>query len=481
MFDKEYLAREQLERKIKPDRRPQRCGHAEFSNLVAELSTRMDYLLEMGDAKECLRAIRQLERAKAAYSALQTKLAYKLEKRTVEDHEFRGVHLNDQGRGCAASVAIARRRGQHGARRYLENCRMLAEDLPRLAQRFERGDLSEEQVMVILSTLADVDAEHRRDFDAYLACSPEIYEGAGTKRLQDLVRQFTCSIDAGAQTDRLHERAKRRYVRFHADQDGISISGRLPLEDGVVLEKCLRRQAHALRRKGDPRTLEQLMADLLVRRPISGDEAAGLPLPMFMDLKVIMTDRALFQGDSEPANLEGYGVIPAEYARNLVATRRRQYAQDGAIIPDRSELARRLSSFPELQRIYTAPGNKELVAMDSKARAFPDGLKELICVRDLRCRTPYCNNRPQHLDHVFAWWLGGETTFNNGDWRCAHCNYAKESPGWRERTIRDGPHTIEITTPAGISFRSLAPPATGPELPLSAKEFQQTLQEPFKD
>ena len=63
-----------------------------------------------------------------------------------------------------------------------------------------------------------------------------------------------------------------------------------------------------------------------------------------------------------------------------------------------------------VRRLFTAPATGELVAMDSRARLFPPGLRRLIQARDDTCRTPYCDAPIRHLDHVFPWHTGGATT-----------------------------------------------------------------------
>ncbi|MFP3702248.1 hypothetical protein SB758_42910, partial [Burkholderia sp. SIMBA_013] len=37
-----------------------------------------------------------------------------------------------------------------------------------------------------------------------------------------------------------------------------------------------------------------------------------------VDVQLVMTDRTLFRGDSEPARLKGYGTVPAGWARKLL-------------------------------------------------------------------------------------------------------------------------------------------------------------------
>ena len=69
-----------------------------------------------------------------------------------------------------------------------------------------------------------------------------------------------------------------------------------------------------------------------------------------------MTDTALFGTSDEPAHLDGYGPVPAELAREIVA---------GACSRDERVWVRRL---------YADPTTGELVAMDSQARLFRGSL-----------------------------------------------------------------------------------------------------------
>jgi hypothetical protein len=116
-----------------------------------------------------------------------------------------------------------------------------------------------------------------------------------------------------------------------------------------------------------------------------------------------------------------------------------------------------------LRRLYTAPTSGELVAMDSKARLFPPGLRRFIQIRDDTCRTPYCDAPIRHLDHVIPWHNNGPTTSTNGQGLCEACNHTKETPGWGARTVT-GPgqrHAVETRTPTGHTYRSTAPPLPG--------------------
>jgi hypothetical protein len=153
----------------------------------------------------------------------------------------------------------------------------------------------------------------------------------------------------------------------------------------------------------------------------------------------VVTDRALFAGDTEPAHLPGYGIVPADWARDLVS----------------SALAQ-TEVFP--RRLFTAPSTGELVGMDSRRRLAPGGLARFVDARDQSCRTPWCDAPVRHRDHVVAHEHGGETSVTNLQGLCERCNHAKQAFGWRARPRPGSRHTVEVTTLTGHRHVSTAPP-----------------------
>jgi hypothetical protein len=51
-----------------------------------------------------------------------------------------------------------------------------------------------------------------------------------------------------------------------------------------------------------------------------------------------------------------------------------------------------------------------LLATESRSHCFPDGLVELIRLRDDTCATPWCDAPIRHFDHITAWADDGQTT-----------------------------------------------------------------------
>ena len=151
-----------------------------------------------------------------------------------------------------------------------------------------------------------------------------------------------------------------------------------------------------------------------------------------------MTDRALLADDHEPAQVPGYGPVPAPLAREWLHPTRHgdadsadggaDSADGGAGSADGGADAEQAAVW--VRRLFTHPSTGQLVAMDSRARAFPPRLRDLLVTRDEVCRTPWCDALVRHGDHVVPVARGGTTSEANGQGLCEQCNYVKELPGW---------------------------------------------------
>lgn len=433
--------------------------HTECTAVLTALATQLARTLECGSTADCAAAIEELTALTAGYDYLKAMLAHQLEKEVFRTNENNGTHANDLTRGAASTVALARKRDPRGHRSYLANARILAEDTPFLAQRFALGELTEPQAMAILTPLQDVNAARRTAFDTHFRATPDLFDGMGPKQISETVTQYTLQFESHTKSYRIKEAGTDRYLRFTKDRDCIRVNGKLPLAAGTALQQHLRQESRRLRQHGDPRTRTQLQADLFTAYPLAGHPDK---LPLALNIKLVMTDKTLFLGDRTPAWLEGYGYIPAQHARELIAGAEIRNEDYFHHYPDaHDDLALRIESFPDIQRLYTAPGDSELIAMDSTARAFPPGLKEFIKIRDKHCRTPYCDGLVEEVDHVIQHHLGGPTNVLNADGRCALCNKAKESPNWVEVPVGEFSHSIRINPGTGAYYRSVAPPVTG--------------------
>ncbi|UUZ46110.1 hypothetical protein LP422_09950 [Janibacter limosus] len=120
-----------------------------------------------------------------------------------------------------------------------------------------------------------------------------------------------------------------------------------------------------------------------------------------------------------------------------------------------------------LRRLWTAPGGRDPVAMDSKRRLFSGVLRQLVELRDATCRVPFCGAPIRDIDHVRPHARGGETSAANAMSDCRGHNPVKEAPGWRAEVTSTGldpgggPHEVTLTTPTGSEYICTAPPLLG--------------------
>jgi hypothetical protein len=205
----------------------------------------------------------------------------------------------------------------------------------------------------------------------------------------------------------------------------------------VACLKSLRDHTDALKAAGDPRCRDQIMADTLVERLTGQAHAADVNA----EVQIVIGLDALLDGNNQTsAELDGYGPLPADLARHILAT------SNGKLW---------------WRRLYAAPVGGPLAGGDPHRRRFDGYLKKLIMWRDRQCRDPYCDAPIRHIDHIQRYTDGGLTIYPNGRGACERGNYAREVPGWKVETVSGGLdgqlHTIKITTPTGHSYLSRAP------------------------
>ncbi|WP_076258466.1 HNH endonuclease [Intrasporangium flavum] len=369
------------------------------------------------------------------------------------DRVRRGVR-RDALRSVAGQVALARRespaRGSHHVRLALR----LLRQMPQTFAALERGDLSEWRAAIVARETEGLDEDQRRSVDAEVAgrLGDEI-GSLGDRELARRVRAAAYRVEPASILARsARAQADRRVTIRPAPNTMAYVTALLPVAQAVATHAALTAAADSARAVGDERTKGQVMADELVVRATGQKRAEDVAV----EVQLVMTDRALFWGDDVPAQLPGYGAVPAAWARRLLGG---EAGPAGSV--SRSDEARARAW---LRRLYADPTAAELVAMDSSRRTFDGGLRRFVVARDGGvCRTPWCDAPIRHLDHVEDHASGGRTSAGNGQGLCVRCNHTKQLPGWRAVEHqgpgeRAGPHRVVTTTPTGHAYASLAPP-----------------------
>ncbi|WP_231554590.1 HNH endonuclease [Arthrobacter sp. L77] len=454
--------------------------------------------------------VRDLEDFTSAIAARQARVTVAFDVGERDAQAGAGVPVAEQGRGVAAQVALARRESPARGGRLLGVARALVAEMPHTMAALEAGLLNEWRATLLVRETACLSAADRCAVDEELSPDTGTFDGAGDRQIVAAARAAAYRRDPRSVTQRASHAAGERHVGLRPAPDTMTyLTALLPVAEGVAVHAELTRHADACRAEGDERTRGQLMADALVER------TTGTPGGFSrVEVQLIMTDRTLIQGDSEPARLPGYGIVPAGWARDLLTLGKttgqttgqasgqttprpfdrftHQPAGQASLRPgtqsggrargddveDASEFGpepgRAREDGPEarrgfevwLRRLYTAPGSGELIAAESRARLFTANQRRFIQARDDLCRTPYCDAPIRHYDHIIPWHKDGPTSLANGAGLCEACNHTKELPGWTTRPHRDSGtsharHALELTTPTGHAYHSTAPPLPG--------------------
>ena len=413
---------------------------------LGDWRARLALLDEAVTDAERIDQLRGLEELKAAAAAAQARVTAALDESVRAERAARGVPASERGRGIGAQVALARRDSPSRGGRHLGLARALVSEMPHTLGALSDGSISEWRATLLVRETACLSREDRCRVDAELCADPATLAGLGDRAVGDAARRAAYRIDPRSVVVRTNRAESERGVTLRPAPETMSyLTGLLPVPQGVATYAALSAAADEARAAGDPRSRGQLMADTLVERVTGQAMASATPVTV----NLVMTERSLLAGDDEPAEIVGYGPVPAGTARDLL--RRHTEVDDPA-------------GQAWLRRVFTHPTTGELVALQSRSEAFPPALRQLLVLRDRTCRTPWCDAPVRHADHVRRRADGGETTADNGQGLCEQCNYVKEAPGWaaaEHASSSPGHQVVETSTPTGHHYRSRPPPLPG--------------------
>lgn len=415
-----------------------RLGASEISAITTMLR---DLPSDLDDAAR-IDVIRALEVLKCAAEGAQTVVTEQFDRSQRSLAAARGEAKERQGRGIAHQIALARRESPHRGQRHVQLARTLASDLPHTLAALRSGHTTEWKATLVARETECLSADDRRIVDAEIAGDPARLEGMGVRELTAAVRRRVCALDPLAVAAKRSKAEADRHVSVRPAPDTMSwLTAHLPVKQGVAVFAALTQEADRLVGAGDGRSRGQIMADTLVARVLGSTVSTTGGPDVSVKVNVVIGVDSLLGDSEEPGDIPGHGPIPADVVRRWVAD---GVAHDVAV---------------ELRRLFADLHTGHLVRMESLSGVFPRRLAEFIGLRDLQCRTRWCDAPIRHVDHVTAKVDGGLTSADNGQGLCEACNYAKEAIGWQAQP-RPGPgHVVETVSPTGHRVRSSAPPA----------------------
>ena len=429
---------------------------------------------------ELLRLVATLEGLKGASAALQARATT----RFVEDRDARAQdalareEISRREASCRRSatrseVALARRCSPWQADRHVATARALDHDLPMTMAALTSGEISEARSVIVARETSCLSPGGRREADHRLARD---LTTLGDRELTAAAQRVCIDLDQEAIVERRRRAAASRHLSVQPAPDGmarLSILGPLPDVVGAYAALTAAEKARFVAtgdpdvdaaRADDDRGRGAWLADTALARLSGRDEGQVQPV----EVGLVMSEAVLVpshEGVRGPAGVRGadeveipgWGGVPGDMARE--------------------HLLRLCDTGAEtwLRRLWTAPGGRDLVAMDSSRRLFGGALRQLIGLRDATCRVLWCDTLTRQVDHVVPAARGGPTSAANAMGLCQRHNLVKEQPGWQARVISTGldlgaggdsrtggdPHTVRLTTPTGSSIDSVAPPLLG--------------------
>lgn len=394
------------------------------------------------DEAESVERLTLLEEIKSACTAAQVRETANLDQLRADDEAARNVPQQRRGRGLAAEVGLARKASPQKGSQYLGFARALAHEMPHTMAALTDGVLTEWRATILVRETAYLTRESREEIDRRVCGDRAALVGVSDREIESSAKRHAYELEPAAVVARKAKAERDRRVSVRPAPDLMAkLSALLPMTQGISVYAALKKHADSVV-GADDRTHAQIMADTLVER-VTG-RAASEPVPVAMDM--VMSDESLLGLNDSAAEVMGYGPIPAEVARELVAA---------SVSPDGETAS-------TLRRVYARPSDGALVAMESRSRGFPPALAHFIRLRDQRCRTPYCGSPIAEIDHAKPHRHEGPTSEANADGICVIHNRAKEADGWTYSVRMSGDiRVIDVITPTGARHRSTAPPAVG--------------------
>lgn len=316
----------------------------------------------------------------------------------------------------------------------IANSQTLVNELPATLDALTAGTISYRHAEKIVDNATSLPVQSRAAFEAAVLPAAEVMT---VTKFAERARKIRERLHPESITDRHVAALESRTVGIDRGRDGMSwLTAYLPAEQAEAIDNRLTDIARSFRTEHEERTLPQLRADALADLLINGDTANRRDIVAQVMVTVpVMTLLGLCD---EPGNLDGYGPIAPEVARELCATA------------------------PSFTRLLTHPITGVVLTMDRTKYLPPKDLRAWIRLRDGTCRFPGCNTkaRKADIDHTLDWLYGGPTDLDNLACLCESHHRLKHNSRWKVTQVGNG--VLRWTSPDGREH------ITRPELELTA-------------
>lgn len=449
------------------------------------------------DDNDLLDYLHAAQRVQAwAQSRRDTALAAFTTRRPPLEDEKSAAGTSELSMWAAAEIMAVLAIGHGRSQQLLNDAQTLTRHLPETFRHYSQGLLDPERIRAIHHGILNVPLEVLPVLEqSFLPGASRMNPAALTRK----IRRLADSLNPEPLTDR-HERARTsRSVWLTPLPDGMAqLSAILPAATAVALYESLDAWARAAQRTGTPshgttptgrpaRNINEYRADAMIellhqaflhpntncthcecdcdcnngdRRGAaigarthtrSSPETTGYSPRIPAKISVTVPVMTLLGLSEEPGNLEGYGPIPPDQARELAA---------GA------------SSW---QRILTHPETGTILSIGRHSYRPPADMARLVRLKNPTCTGIGCDHPANscELDHTIPFYQDqyrpdgtllpkGETSTENLRPRSRYCHQLKDNPhtGWTVEPA--GPGITKTTTPTNRTYYTTTNDTTPP-------------------
>jgi hypothetical protein len=331
----------------------------------------------------------------------------------AEDKVIPGEWTSDVEEIVASEIRAALTLTRRSADYHLGLASDLVRHLPQLGQALLEGRIDLAKARVIIEETAHLDQDTAQ---RVAGIALERAPAQTTGQLGARIRKLVILVDPDAAKTRYQEAVEERRISSSANPDGTAnLHGlNLPAHRTGAAMRRLNRLAQAAKSADDPRTMDQVRADVLMdllqgKKSSHQGGARGT-----VDIQVDLTTLAGLA--EEPGELRGFGPVIADIARQVAEEQ------------------------PDSEWRYTITDHQGQVVHNGTTRRRPtaDQARQ-VEARNPTCVFPGCRNPASEcdLDHNQAWSEGGPTEVENLAPLCRHDHVIRHR-GWMIRQIRPG-------------------------------------------
>jgi hypothetical protein len=339
----------------------------------------------------------------------------------------------------ATEIACLLRISERSAHRLVQYSALLVTHHPKTLAALRTGAISWAHATTLLHEYAGLPAGTAAGVEDALL---PVAVATTVPRLSYRARRLRTRLHPVALDDRARAAVQERRVDVEPADDAMAwLHVHLRATDAAAIDARLTHDARALQIPTERRTLPQLRTDILTDLLLSEDpptdraDSPGIGSRVRAHINVTVPVLTLLGVDDAPAELEGYGPIPAEIARRLAA------------------------HAPSFTRLLTHPETGAVLSVGRTSYAVPADLRKWLRVRDRTCRHPGCNVPASRceLDHTKPWSQQGPTTHDNLAHLCRKHHKLKSEGIWHYR--QSGAGALTATSPGGRTYAcDLEPP-----------------------